>query len=292
MRVKEELLRLDISPRKSRGQNFLLSPDIARNIVEFSRVLPQEPILEIGPGLGMLTEELRRRTNRLLLVELESKFALYLKSKFDLPDDQIIAQDIRLVSAETIAERLATDKFSVVSNTPYSISSEIVLWVITERKWIRSATLLLQTEFAERVSAEPGSKAYGSLSVLVQLFTEPSIGLSVPGNSFHPPTEVESSALLLSVRDKPRAEVLDTKHFERLVRGSFSKRRKTLLNSLSSQEGFSDKKELERLLRSLEIDPGRRAETLSVEEYARLSNATLESATFSRTRPSDEHEKT
>ena len=270
---KRVLNRLGFRPSKRRGQNFLHSPAIVHTIVDFAQIAPEESVLEIGPGLGALTSEIIGRCRRFLAVEIEPQLCEYLLGEVPgLDERQLIQADVRALSLDDY-RREAEEKFVVVSNVPYSVSSEVVQWIIANRRAISRASLLLQREFAERLAASPGGKDYGSLTVFCRFYSEVSVGPCVGGDAFYPAAEVESRLVRLQLLDKPRVEVADEEALFGLVRASFATRRKTLLNCLGASRYFPSKQAAAELLESVGIDSQRRAETLSLEEFARLANA-------------------
>ena len=262
-RAKDELKRLSVLPKKSRGQNFLIDPSVIGSIVEFGRPEAQEQIVEIGPGLGALTRELFPLA-KLTVIEIEPAFCENLRKEF--PGIGVICSDVREVDFSSIGSDL-----TVFGNLPYSFSTDIIFHLIAAAPSVKRAILMLQKEFVERLAASPGGKAYGALTVGCQLYADVITGPIVPGNSFHPPTNVDSMVLELRFLKEPRFPVSDLVHFRRVVKAAFSMRRKKLSNSLRSLGGIAaDDARL--LLEEAGIDPSRRAETVSVEEYAKLSN--------------------
>jgi 16S rRNA (adenine1518-N6/adenine1519-N6)-dimethyltransferase len=269
--LKQILAKLNVTPRKSKGQNFLLNMHIAESIVDFANIKRSETVLEIGPGLGSLTNFITTRTDDLFVVEKEMSFADYLGEKFAETSNlkQVLNQDIRDISLESLSEQ----PIVVISNVPYSISSEVILWTIEQRLNISRASYLFQKEFAERIAGSPGTKAYGSLSVLCEIFFERELGLIVSGKEFHPPAEVESRLIRLTRREKPLVEVSQWNFFEKVVRSCFHMRRKTISNNLLQAGFFDDRAQMELVLEGLNINPKARGETLDVYEFATLSNA-------------------
>jgi len=269
MSIKQTLSDLGVRPSKGRGQNFLLNLSIADQIVDSFHVARDEPVLEIGPGLGVLTQRLIRKTSLLRAVEVEESFCDHLRRTFpELSGDSVVNADIREVAlSEVVPENWCRVK--IVSNVPYSISSSVVLWVLAQGERVSSAHLLLQEEFAHRVCSDPGTKSYGSLSVYCRLLADTQLGISIDGNSFYPKANVSSSLLTIRPLAKPRLDV-DLEIFERTTRAAFSTRRKTLLNSLANGLGL-ERSDIQSIIQDAGIDPLRRAETLSLEEFAELS---------------------
>ena len=263
-RAKDTLRDLNVRPTKERGQNFLIRPEIPQAIVEFGDVPPDAQVVEIGPGTGALTEYLAGFKN-LTLIEIEPNFCQHLATKY--PDAKIINADVRTVDLSTIGSDLY-----VFGNIPYVFSSEIVFHLIRCRTQVKQAVMMVQKEFAERIGASPCTRAYGSITVSAQLFADIELGLIVPGDAFHPPTEVQSRVMKLTFRETPRAEVPDYEFFQIVVRAAFSQRRKKLPNSLMSQGRWTKERVLEALAKA-GISPDVRAETLSVETFAALTDA-------------------
>lgn len=262
------LERLDVRPSKRRGQNFLIDRGSLQKVVQFAAVSPEDDVLEIGPGLGALSDELARAARSYTAVEIEERFAIYLREI--LPDTAtVLCCDVREVNFDT---DLPTSRgLHLVSNVPYSLSSEVTLWAIRNRTRFPKASLLFQREFAERLGASPGGKEYGSLSVLLRLYADAELGPRVSGSCFFPTAEVESRLIRFRFLPEPREDVGDEALFEEIVRAAFATRRKTLLNALSASRFFETKEETGDALREVGIDPGRRAESLELAEYARLS---------------------
>lgn len=263
-RVKDTLRRLDVRPTKTRGQNFVIDPSVSRSIVEFAAIPADAHVVEIGPGLGSLTEALPA-VRALTLIEVEPRFCEELAQRFT--HAQIVSADVRTVQFAEIGTAL-----TVVGNLPYSISTDTVFHLIEHRAAILRAVLLLQREFAERVAASPGGRDYGVLSVMAQLWMDTRLGPVIPGTSFHPPAKVQSRVLELRVRSEPRVAVDDERWFRRVVQASFSQRRRMLANSLRGS-GIATVEQIARALEAAQIAGTRRAEELSIEQFSSLAEA-------------------
>ncbi len=255
-----------IRAKKSLGQNFLKDPHYVNRIVDAARIGPGDWVLEIGPGLGHLTRKLAERAGNVLAIELDDRLIPHLQKEFEgFPN-------IKLVHADALAydyNGLAGD-WKVVANLPYYISTPIIQRLIEFRSKFISLTLMLQREVAERIAAPPGGKEYGYLSVLVQLYTLPRIEFTVPSGAFTPKPEVDSAVVTLTVRERPAAVLADERFFIRVVKAAFSQRRKTLRNALRQLDVSKEK--MDGVLGGTGIDLGRRAETLTVEEFGRLAD--------------------
>lgn len=269
--TKQALHTLGVTPSKRRGQNFLQNPAIADQIASFAEIRPGETVVEIGAGLGALTEMLLPYAANLWIVEIERELCTHLEKRFpEIPADRIVCADVRQQPLSTLLPA-ASGKCVVVSNVPYSISSELTLWLFENRRQISRASLLLQREFAERLAAEPGSRAYGSLTVMRKCYAEAHLGAIVPGSEFFPPAEVDSRLVELRFYDEDLQKDIAPELFEHVVRAAFSQKRKTLLNCLTGAKLFSTKAETAEFLSKLGIDPGCRAEALEVDDFLRIA---------------------
>jgi len=261
--IKDLLRRIGVRPSKDKGQNFLVDLQALESIVEFGRPEPGENLLEIGPGLGALTGELYSMAP-LTVVELEPAFVRHLSREF--PDLKIIHSDIREVDLTELEKPLV-----IFGNLPYSLSSEILFYLIGFSSEIKRAVLLLQKEFVARLSAKPGVKAYGALSISCQMAADVRTGPVIGASCFHPVPKIESQVIELRFLEKPRYNSLDRYTFLRLVRDAFAHRRRKVLNSLVSEGNFS-REELLEAFDSCGISPELRAEALSIDDYGRLSD--------------------
>jgi len=268
MNIKTKLDALGITPKKRWGQNYLQDNSIAKEITAFANIATNDQVLEIGPGLGMLTKKILAKTPNLTAIEYDRGLELELRRTF--PNLNLIMGDAREFELSTLYHK---EKFILISNVPYSISSEIILWIIANRKYLKCASLLLQREFAERIAASPSTRAYGSLSVLVSRYATHELGLVVSGDSFYPTAKVESRLIKLNILDTPIRAEIDDQLFERVLRASFGHRRKTLLNSLLDSKLFDTKEQTKAVLSKANIDGTRRAETLSLEEFLSIAEA-------------------
>ena len=262
-RAKDRLRNLDVRPSKDRGQNFIIDTTVLHSIVEFGKPSAQDAIVEIGPGLGALTKELSVCQN-LTLVEIEPKFCEDLKLQF--PHAKIVCADVREVDFSALGSDLL-----VFGNLPYSFSTDIIFHLIEHSRSIKRAVLMLQREFAERVAAGPGGRDYGSISINAQLMADMRLGPIIPGTAFHPIANVESRLIELTFLKEPRVPIANPDWFKKVIKASFLQRRRKLFNSLKPScivpgEGVSA------ALAAASIEPGRRAETLSIPEFARLAD--------------------
>lgn len=247
--------------KKHLGQNFLFDPSILLNIIRPADLSASDTVLEIGPGPGRLTRLLAERVKKVIAIELDQY--LYNRLTEELKD----LNNIDLVFGDALKfpfERL--DRFKVVANIPYYITTPIIFRLIDARRSVESMTLTIQKEVAERIVAGPGTKDYGVLSIMVQFRAEPELKFIIPKEAFRPAPKVDSAVIHMKLRKEPAVSVQDEALFTRVVKTAFSQRRKTLSNSLKA---FQD---IKKILIKTGIDPQRRPETLSLEEFAKLSD--------------------
>lgn len=249
--------------RRALGQHFLRDPAVAAAIVDLVAPTATDLVLEIGPGQGALTPLLATRAGRFLAIEIDHALAARLQYRFD----------VRVADGRTFDYRTLVapgGRVVVVGNLPYSVAKPILQRLDTARDVIAEMALMLQREVAERLAAAPGSRAYGSLSVLTQVPWEVRLALRVPPGAFRPPPLVDSAVVHMRARPAPAVAVGDEGHFRKVVLAAFGQRRKALANALGAGLHVSVPAARERLLRA-GIDPGRRAETLTLAEFARLA---------------------
>lgn len=253
--------------KKSRlGQNFLYDRSILEKIVEDARVTADDTVVEIGPGPGTLTRVLSRRAKRVMAIELDERLYGRLKAELSgLANVELILGDALKFPFEKIGA------FKVVANIPYYITTPIIFRLLDARTALSTMTLTVQKEVAERVVAHPGGKDYGVLSIMVQYLAHAELRFIIPREAFRPVPKVDSALLHMEILEKPSVSVRDEKAFRRVVKTAFSQRRKTLSNSLKGLGG-----EIRQKLVDCGIDPGRRPETLTMEEFARLADALSE----------------
>ena len=244
------------------GQVFLHDPSILRRIVQTAQLSEEDLVVEIGPGLGKLTKMLAEKVGKVIAIEFDEK--LFERLKSGLAE----YSNVKLIHADALKYPYKDlPEFKVVSNIPYYITTPIIFRLLEVRKNLISMTLTVQKEVAERIAATPGGKDYGLLSVKVQYYAEPKLKFVIPKGAFRPVPKVDSAVVHLNILKRPSVEVKDEKLFFRVVSTAFSQRRKMLSNSLKSI-----KDDIGERLEEAGIDPKRRAETLSIEEFARLSD--------------------
>ena len=266
------LKAFNLHATKKFGQNFLVDANIVRGIVDSAEAGPGDKILEIGPGIGTLTQGLAESGAEVIAVEIDKKLPAVLAETLKGYDNvTIVPGDILKVN---IREIMGEGPFKVAANLPYYITTPILMALLEQHLPITHIVTMVQKEVAERMVAKPGSRIYGALSVAVQYYTEPHIAYDVPPRSFIPAPEVDSVVIACKVRETPAVAVKDEKVFFRVVKAAFGQRRKTISNAMKGA-GF-DKEQIAAAFEKAGIDAGRRGETFSLEEFGRLADALVE----------------
>ena len=261
--------RFDIKMSKKLGQNFLIKRGIVDEIVHAAELTPGEPVLEVGPGIGTLTQGLAQIGADVTAIELDRRLLEVLDTTLASYDNvRIVHGDVLKLDVPTIMNH---KPFKVVANLPYYITTPIIMSLLESKLPIERLVVMVQKEVALRMVAKPGTKDYGALSVAVQYYTKPDIVLDVPPKSFLPAPAVTSSVIRCVLRDKPPVDVIDEKLFFRVVKAGFAQRRKTFANTMKTT-GLS-KDRIEELLAKANIDGQRRGETFTLQEFADVANA-------------------
>jgi 16S rRNA (adenine1518-N6/adenine1519-N6)-dimethyltransferase len=256
-------------PLKRLSQNFLVDTEIARKIVDLSRIEPTDTVIEVGPGTGALTGHLLERAKRVHAVELDRKLFARLGVEYDSEPRLVLHEDDIL--KVRIRDLVPEGQVVVVGNLPYAITSELVLWLLDQHRDVRRAVVLMQREVARRLTAEPGTRAAGSLTLRLRYRAEAESILDVPPGAFRPVPKVHSSLVAFRFLEEPVVHPQDEALFFRVIRASFGKRRKTLANALSS--GLTLPREtVEEVAREAGIDPRERGERLTLEEFRDLAD--------------------
>ena len=258
-----------IRPKKSLSQNFLVNLGAAQRIVDSLNLSPDDAVLEIGAGKGVLTQFLIEKAKKVYAVELDKSLCEVLKQQFSHQKNlEIINQDILQLDLKKVLP--SSPKIKIIGNLPYQITSPILDWLIEYKELISQAVLMVQKEVAIRMSASPGGKDFSPLSIFVQVYTKPKILFTLKPGSFNPPPKVESTVIALDFLAESRINAENEKLFFQIVKASFSTRRKTILNCLSSRLKLS-KGMVENILAELKINPQSRAETLEISQYLKLT---------------------
>ena len=247
------------------GQNFLFDPSILSRMIQAARLSPGDTVVEIGPGHGRLTAMLAEQAKMVIAIELDAKLYERLRETLSAYDNiEVVHSDALKYPYETL------DAFKVVANIPYYITTPIIFKLFEHRNRLTSITVTVQREVARRIAAGPGGKDYGVLSLMVQYYGQPKLEFIVPRGAFRPVPKVDSAVVRIELYEKPPLVVRDERFFFRVIKTAFSQRRKMLLNALKPLSG-----DIKERLILAGIDPARRAETLSMEEFARLSDELL-----------------
>lgn len=275
--IRSVMERHGIRAKKAYGQNFLGDPGLLRRIVGAAGVGPQDRVLEIGPGLGSLTWFLSQAAERVLAVELDRALLPVLQDTLsDCENVQILQGDAMKLDLDLVCrERLGEGPYDVVANLPYYITTPIVMKLL-EASSARRVTVMVQREVAQRMVAAPGSKAYGVLSVMAQYYAAVSVALEVPAGAFVPRPAVDSALVRLDRLAQPAADA-PAKPFRRMVQAGFAMRRKTLSNNLMSAYSLN-RAGADALIRAAGIEPGVRAETLTLAQFAALTRAEMKNS--------------
>lgn len=265
------LKRFGIRMSKKLGQNFLIDENVVNNIVEAAGIAHGDAVLEIGPGIGTLTQGLAEAGAAVTAVEIDRRLLDVLAKTLEGYDNvRVVHGDILKID---ISETVGAPRYKVVANLPYYITTPIIMGLLEARMPIDVLVTMVQKEVAQRMVAVPGTKDYGALSVAVQYYTEAEIMFIVKPDSFIPPPSVDSAVIRCTVREKPPVQV-DEKIFFRVVKAAFAQRRKTLSNTLKTSGVPAET--LKVILAAAGIDGNRRGETLSIDEFAALSNAWIQ----------------
>ena len=271
--IKSVLSRHGFSFAKSLGQNFLINPDVCPRMAEESGAGAGTGVLEVGPGIGVLTAELAKRAEKVVSVELDRRLLLVLRETLaDFSNVKVVNGDVmKLDLKQLISEEFSGMDVVVCANLPYYITSPVIMKLLEERLPVKSITVMVQKEAAERLCAAPGTRACGAVSAAVRYFAEPEVLFGVDRSSFVPQPNVDSTVIRLIVREEPPVAIRSEKQFFALVRAAFGQRRKTVLNSVSA--GLSLGREVvAAALERAGIVQNARAEQLTMEQLAALSN--------------------
>lgn len=268
-KLSEILTKYGFRFTKSLGQNFLIDGNIVRKIADAAEITEDDNVLEIGPGVGTLTEELALRAKKVLAVEIDEKLRDLHKETLDIENVKVVYGDfLDLDLKKFTQEEFGDEAFKVVANLPYYVTTPIIEKLILANVNLISITVMVQKEVAKRLAAEPGNKDYGSLSVFINYYTDCKYKFQVPSSVFMPKPNVDSAVVNLKMIKR---EEVDTDFLFKVVRAAFTTRRKTILNSLSNSKLNYTKDDIKRALELSGIDERRRAETLNLEEFILLS---------------------
>ncbi len=279
MNLKEEtkylMQKYHISANKNLGQNFLIEEQVVESIVAASQIEEDDIVIEIGPGLGTLTQKLLQKAKKVIAIELDSRMIEILKDRFALYDNLIVLnEDVLKINFDKLLEEQNAKKeqVKIVANLPYYITTPIVMKLLEDKVPAISITVMVQKEVADRLIELPGQKNTGAITYCVYYYCEPEEILKVPSNSFIPEPQVESKVIKLNIREKPPVELENEQLFFKIIKASFMQRRKTLLNGLSNSS-IASKEILKQILVKMGLTENVRGEDLSIEQFAKLANS-------------------
>lgn len=270
------LKKYNITANKSLGQNFLINDEVIENTVNAANITKKDLIIEIGPGLGTLTNLLLEKAKKVIAIELDNRMVNILNERFALYSNfEIIHQDVLKVDLKKIIEtekrENGIEKVKIVANLPYYITTPIIMKLLEDKLDVESITVMVQKEVAERLAAIPGEKLAGAITYSVNYYCETEKVVEVPRESFIPAPEVESEVIKLVLRKSAPVEVKDEEKFFKLIKVSFMQRRKTFLNGVSNS-GLIEKQKLKDILEELKISENVRGEQLTLEQFAQIAN--------------------
>lgn len=274
----EVLQKYHFNFQKKFGQNFLIDPHVLERIVEESGITKEDCVLEIGPGIGTMTQYLAESAREVIAVEIDRALIPILEDTLSEYDNiTVINDDILKVDINKIVqEKNNGQAIKVVANLPYYITTPIIMGLFESRVPLKSITIMVQKEVADRMQVGPGTKDYGALSLAVQYYAKPEIVANVPANCFMPRPNVGSAVIRLTRYEKPPVDVVDDKYMFRIIRASFNQRRKTLVNGLLNAGNLNTTKEdILNALTKMELSSTIRGEALTLEQFALLSNLLL-----------------
>lgn len=265
-----------IRANKSLGQNFLISEEVVKKIVDSSQIKKDDLVIEIGPGLGTLTKYLLEKAGKVICIELDKKMIKILMERFSLYENfEILNQDVLKVDLRELIAKNKGDNIKdvkIVANLPYYITTPIIMKLLEEELPLESITVMIQKEVADRLIAIPGDKETGSITYSVYYYAETQGILEVPNYSFIPEPEVTSKVIRLNIRREPPVSVKNKEVMFRIIKCAFMQRRKTLLNALVNAKVFENKEEGIQILEKLDMDINIRPEKLKLEDYANITN--------------------
>ncbi|GMQ59536.1 16S rRNA (adenine(1518)-N(6)/adenine(1519)-N(6)) -dimethyltransferase RsmA [Vallitalea sediminicola] len=275
----EIIKKYDFAFQKKFGQNFLIDSHVLNKIVTSSDINKEDVVIEIGPGIGSLTQQLAENAKQVIAIEIDKKLIPILEDTLsDYNNITIINEDILKVDlVKLVREKNNNKPIKVVANLPYYITTPIIMGLFESNVPVDSITVMVQKEVADRMKAKPGTKDYGALSLAVGYYSEPYIVANVPPNCFMPRPKIGSAVIKLTKYKQPPVEAKDVKLLFRIIRASFNQRRKTLINGLyNNLEGIFEKEQLKQAIEDIGLKQNVRGETLSLEEFSNLANKLYE----------------
>ena len=272
--TKNIMRRYNIKPNKSLGQNFLINSEVVENIVQSSDITKDDMVIEIGPGLGVLTKYLLEKAKKVVCIELDTKMVKILQDRFSEYDNiEIINTDVLKINLFEIIEKNKGEirKVKVVANLPYYITTPIIMKLIEDRLDIESITVMIQKEVADRLIEIPGGKNTGAITYTVYYYCTSKKIMEVPNTSFIPEPEVTSEIIKMDLRYKPVVDVENPQIMFRIIKSAFMQRRKTLLNALTNANVFINKEQGINTLKELNLKENVRAEELTIQDFSNIT---------------------
>lgn len=280
--TKYILNRNNLRANKALGQNFLIDENIIDNIIEAANISDRDIVIEIGPGLGTLTNELIKKAHKVVAVELDENMVSILNKRFfNIKNLEIINEDILKIDIQKMIdeekkkaskENILINNVKVVANLPYYISTPIILKLLEKKLSINEIVIMVQKEVADRICAKPGDKSSGSITYMVNYYADAEKIIKVSPSCFIPNPKVESEVIKLNIKKELRIQVEDENKFFNLIQSVFSQRRKKLINVLTNLNLIKDKETADKILKKLQLDENVRAENLSLENFVELNN--------------------
>lgn len=275
--TKYILKKYNVKANKNLGQNFLISSIVLETIVKSANIENEDLVIEIGPGLGTLTQYLAEKAKKVICVELDENMVRILKDRFMLYKNiEIINEDILKLDLHSIIKKekeiQEIKNVKVVANLPYYITTPIVMKLLEDKLDIESITIMIQKEVADRLVETPGGKNTGAITYAVNYYAIPEGIMEVPNTSFIPEPEVTSKVLKLTIRKEPPVKTNNPEMMFKIIKSAFMQRRKTLINALVNNKIFADKNEAAKVLKEANLDINIRGEKLTLEDYAKIAN--------------------
>lgn len=275
--TKQILEKYKIRANKDLGQNFLIDDNVVQKIIESANINRNDFVIEIGPGLGVLTNRLLSKSDNVTVIELDKRMVNIITDRFRGKENlEIINEDILKVDLKTLIDakkaKNKIDKVKVVANLPYYISTPIIMKLLENKLGINEIVVMVQKEVAERLTSKTGARLAGAITYAIEYYSEAEEIIKVTKESFVPSPKVESEVIKLKIREKPKVNVKDEILLFNIIQKSFSQRRKTLINALVNYNFVKDKSTAEKMLQELEIDVNIRGEKLQLEDFAKIAN--------------------
>ena len=280
--TRDILKKYNITASKKLGQNFLIDDNVINSIIDISNINNNDLIIEIGPGLGTLTKRLLEKAGKVIAIELDTRMITILNDRFKLYknfeviNDDVLKVDLNKIIKDNMIDNIKTAK--IVANLPYYITTPIIMKLLEDRLSIKSITVMVQKEVADRLIDIPGGKNSGAITYAINYYTKPYRIIDVPNTSFVPAPEVDSSVIKLDVLSKPSVKVCDQELFFKIIKLAFMQKRKTLLNALTNGK-LASKDIIEDMLNKLGFDLRIRGEKLTLLDYAKIADYVTEKLT-------------